>query len=44
MNTTKHTLFTDVSHFYQNMITALEHAERTIHMIYFAFDDGEFPD
>ena len=42
MNTTKHTLFTDVSHFYQNMITALEHAERTIHMIYFAFDDGEW--
>ena len=44
MNATKHTLFTDVSSFYQNMITALEQTEQSIHMIYFAFDHGEWAD
>ena len=42
MNATKYTLFTDVSHAYRNMITALQQAEHSIHMIYFAFDHGEW--
>ena len=42
MNATKYTLFTDVSNAYRNMITALQQAEHSIHMIYFAFDHGQW--
>lgn len=42
MNHTEYTLFTDVSGFYQNMLTTLQQAERSIDMIYFAFDHGEW--
>ena len=42
MNATEYTLFTDVSKAYRNMITALQQATHNIHMIYFAFDHGEW--
>lgn len=38
----KHTLFTDVSSYYQDLIAALEQAEHSIYMIFFAFDQGEW--
>ena len=38
----KHTLFTDVSSYYQDLIAALEQAEDSIYMIFFAFDQGEW--
>jgi cardiolipin synthase len=41
---TEYTLFTDVSNAYRHMIAALQQAEHTIHMIYFAFDYGEWAD
>lgn len=42
METTKYTLFTDVYDFYGNLLTALQQAEDSIHMIYFAFDHGDW--
>src|SRR5262245_18929747 len=44
MTTLNYTLFTDVSRFYQNQMTVLQQAERSIDMIYFAFDHGEWAD
>lgn len=37
-----HTLFTDVGRFYRNLYDTLVQAEESIHMVYFAFDDGEW--
>ena len=42
MTNTTHRLFTDVSRFYQDMLTTLQQAEHSIDMIYFAFDHGEW--
>lgn len=42
MNSPNYTLFTDVCIFYQNMLATLPQAERSIDMIYFAFDHGEW--
>jgi cardiolipin synthase len=42
METTKYTLFTDVYDFYGNLLTALQQAEDSIYMIYFAFDHGDW--
>lgn len=42
MNAPNYTLFTDVVGFYQNLIAALRQTERSIDMVYFAFDHGEW--
>lgn len=44
MSAINYRLFTDVRCFYQDLITALQQAERNVDMIYFAFDHGEWAD
>jgi phosphatidylserine/phosphatidylglycerophosphate/cardiolipin synthase-like enzyme len=39
---TKKTLFTQVHLFYKNLLAELETADRTISMMYYAFDHGEW--
>ncbi len=42
--TTKYTLFTDVSSFYSNLLTALPEAQHAISIMYFTFDHGQWSD
>lgn len=42
MATIKYTLFTEVSDYYSNLLIALQQAEESVHMIYFAFDYGDW--
>ena len=40
--TLQYTLFTDVSQFYAQLTTAVARAQHSIHLIYFAFDNGRW--
>ncbi len=44
MQSLQHTLFTDVADFYGKLLASLQQAEESIHLIYFAFDSGEWAD
>jgi len=44
MKSLDYTLFTQVNNFYQNLLDAVHSAEQSIHMIYFAFDHGQWAD
>jgi phosphatidylserine/phosphatidylglycerophosphate/cardiolipin synthase-like enzyme len=39
---TRKTLFTQVKPFFKNLVSALEKAQRSISMMYYAFDHGEW--
>lgn len=39
---TQLTLFTDVQKFYKALLTAISQAQTTVHMAYYAFDDGRW--